>query len=253
MGVRNLRTAVGILALALGAWGPIPQSEPPIQDRVPHFETEVTKLRGLGFSKPVKADIMTKDQFRTFLRKEVDRDMPADKARLYARGLAKFGVIPKDLDLREALVRLTLDATAAFYDPDTKELKVLSPGPGEPPVGFDALKKAGIDLEGAVLVHELTHAAQDQAFDLSTLPLDTGDDDDLSLALRSLVEGDASAVGWKYAFRGQFDAVIGLVDEGYKSGELPGEAGKLPAYLRLTLTFPYGYGTEFVLACVRKK
>src|SRR5579872_1715938 len=150
MGTHALRTATALLALALAAWGRAPQAEPPVQKQVPRFEAQVTKLRGLGFTKPVPADVITHDQFRAILAKELDRDLPVEKARQEARGLAKFGVIPKDLDLREAVVSLTVDATAAFYDPDTKELKILKPGPGEAQAEVEALKKAGIDLEGAV-------------------------------------------------------------------------------------------------------
>jgi hypothetical protein len=249
---RSLALA-GLAALALAAGRATPQEEAPIQDRIPRFEEEVTRLRGLSFEKPVQAGTLTKEEFRAFLRRELDRDLPEDKARQYARAYAKFGLIPKGMDLRDAVLDLLEDATAAFYDPRSKELKVLRSAEGRSPADVEALKKAGLDIEGATLVHELTHAAQDQAFDLATLPLDTGDNDDLSLALKSVVEGDASAVGWKYAFGDRFNTVIGLIDEVYKSGELPGKAGALPAYLRLSLTFPYGYGTEFVLAYMRAK
>jgi len=45
-----------------------------------------------------------------------------------------------------------------------------------------------------VLVHELTHAAQDAHFDLRSLPWNQHDNDDLALAATSLLEGDATAV-----------------------------------------------------------
>jgi hypothetical protein len=240
------------MGLALAAWA-LSQQEPPSPDRIARYKAEVSGLRGLEFPKPVEADVITPEEFRALLRRELDRELPEEKARQVARAYAKFGVIPKDLDLRDALVELLSDATAAFYDPRTKDLKVLKSEEGARAAEAESLRKAGLDLEGAVLVHELTHAAQDQAFDLSTLPLDTGDDDDLSLALKAVVEGDASAVGWKYAFRENFDSVIGLINQVYKSGELPGKAGKLPAYLRFSLTFPYGYGTDFVMAVVKAK
>jgi len=58
-------------------------------------------------------------------------------------------------------------------------------------------------------------------------------------------------VGWKYALKEKFDVGIGLINAQYKTGQLPGEAGSLPAYLRLTLTFPYGHGADFTLRCIR--
>src|SRR6185295_2040765 len=111
----------------------------------------------------------------------------------------------------------------------------------------EALKAMGIDMERITLVHELTHAAQDQNYELSTLPIEDETNDDLVMALKSVIEGDASAVGWKFQFQDKFDLVIGGINQTYKTGMLPGNAGKLPAYLRQSLTFPYGYGTDFVI------
>jgi len=133
------------------------------------------EVRGLRFSLPVQAEDIAQVQIRDVLAKELDRDLPPEKTRQYARGYAEFGVIPKDPDLRQAPVGLMAESTAAFDDPGMKELKVLEAGAAEETSELSAFKKAGIDREGSVLVHELTAAARDQLFDLGTLPLDVGD------------------------------------------------------------------------------
>ena len=49
-----------------------------------------------------------------------------------------------------------------------------------------------------VLAHELTHALQDQHFNLLMMPLEVKNDDDLALATSALIEGDATVVMTDY-------------------------------------------------------
>jgi len=188
----------------------------------------------------------SKQELLDFLKAEFEKDLPKEKAEKYQRGYAKFGLIPHDLDIYEAYLELFGSSIAGFYHPKTKELRLIRPGE-KGDAEEDALKAMGIDMERITLVHELTHAAQDQNFELSTLPIEDETNDDMVLALKSVIEGDASAVGWKYQFKDQFEMVIGGINQTYKTGMLPGKAGKLPAYLRQSLTFPYGFGTDFVV------
>ncbi|HYE98929.1 MAG TPA: hypothetical protein VEJ18_08460 [Planctomycetota bacterium] len=211
---------------------------------------DVTDLRGLPFTRDVTVGVYSKAELTAFIKGELDRELPKEKADKYQRAYAKFGLIPKDLDLYKAYLSLFESSIAGFYHPRTKELRLIRPA-DQDDAEQKAMKAMGIDMEAITLVHELTHAAQDQNFELSTLPLEDETNDDLIAALKAVIEGDASAVGWRYGLGEQFDARIGLINAGYKMGMLPGEANKLPAYFKLTLTFPYGYGTDFVLKVLR--
>jgi hypothetical protein len=217
-----------------------------LKERTQKHKKDVVELRGLEFKADVTVGIYSKKELQEFLKSEFDKDLPPDKAEKYQRAYAKFGLIPSNLNLYKAYLELFSSSIAGFYHPKTKELRLVRPGEDEDAEG-KAMKALGFDMEAVTLVHELTHAAQDQNFELSTLPLEDETNDDLVLALKSVIEGDASAIGWKYGFGDRFDAVIGAIDQQYKTGALPGEAGKLPAYLRQSLTFPYGYGTDFIV------
>jgi len=208
---------------------------------------DVVRLRGLEFKNEVTVGAYSKKELLDFLKAEFEKDLPREKADKYQRGYAKFGLIPADLDIYEAYLELFGSSIAGFYHPKTKELRLIKAGEGKDSGEEEALKAMGIDMERITLVHELTHAAQDQNFELSTLPIEDETNDDLVMAIKSVIEGDASAVGWKYQFKDQFDMVIGSINTTYKSGMLPGAAGKLPAYLRQGLTFPYGWGTDFIV------
>lgn len=243
-----LVTVASILAPARPSL-PQDEKEPKKDDykeKTMRHREDVTRLRGLEFKGDVAVGAYSKQELLDFLKTEFEKDLPKDKAEKYQRGYAKFGLIPADLDIYEAYLELFGSSIAGFYHPKTKELRLIRPGEGKDSEE-DALKAMGIDMERITLVHELTHAAQDQNFELSTLPIEDETNDDLVLALKSVIEGDASAVGWKYQFKEQFDMVIGGINQTYKTGMLPGKAGKLPAYLRQSLTFPYGYGTDFVV------
>ena len=105
-----------------------------------------------------------------------------------------------------------------------------------------------VNLREVTLVHELCHAAQDQNFDLTTIPLELETNDDVVQAVRALVEGDATVVGLKFGFKEQFDAISRLISQNYKDGRIEGEeAAKIPIYLQRSLTFPYGHGSDFVV------
>jgi hypothetical protein len=245
--------AVALAAIA--AAGPaFPQEDAPkpapakedYQAKTERHKKNVLRLRGLEFKTDVTVGAYTKTELVDFLKAEFEKELPPEKAGRFQRAYAKFGLIPKDLDLYQAYMDLFGSSIAGFYHPKTKELKIIRAGE-EDDLESRMAKAAGIDMEGITFVHELTHAAQDQNFELSTLPLEDETNDDLIAALKSVIEGDASAVGWKYQFKENFDLAIGMVNQGYKTGQLPGKADKLPAYLKLSLTFPYGHGTDFVV------
>jgi hypothetical protein len=245
---------LGLFALAIcllplspaGAQDEEKSKKDDFKEKTAKHKEDVVRLRGLEFKSDVAVGAYSKQELVDFLKAEFEKDLPREKAERYQRGYAKFGLIPADLDIYEAYIELFGSSIAGFYHPKTKELRLIRPGEGKD-ADEDALKAMGIDMERITLVHELTHAAQDQNFELSTLPIEDETNDDLVLALKSVIEGDASAVGWKYQFKEQFDTVIGSINQTYKTGMLPGKAGKLPAYLRQSLTFPYGYGTDFVV------
>lgn len=208
------------------------------------MKPQVTKIRGVEFKSEVGVGVYTKAELHKFILGEFDRELPPAKAKKYEKAYKHMGLVPNtpEWNLRDSYLVLFRDAIAGFYHPKTKELRLIDEGGGGPEAEL---------MMNITLVHELHHAAQDQNFDLVTVPMEEEYNDDMVAGVKCLIEGDASIVGWKYGLGGRFDATIGMINSGYKSGELPGEAGKLPAYLRLTLTFSYGYGCEFVLACLK--
>jgi hypothetical protein len=252
---------LGIVAVLLAPTPGAPQDEkkkeekkaPPddLKERAQKHKKDVVELRGLEFKSDVTVGVYSKKELLEFLKAEFDKDLPKEKAEKYQRGYALFGLIPEDLDIYQAYLDLYGSSIAGFYHPKTKELRLIDSG-DQDEAEKKLAKAMGIDMDAITLVHELTHAAQDQNFELSTLPMEDETNDDMVAAIKAVVEGDASVIGYKYGFKGAFERALPLLNAGMKEGKgLPGKADALPAYLRLTLTFPYGYGSEFVMKYVK--
>ena len=167
-------------------------------------------------------------------------------------------------DPAELLPRLLTEEIAGFYDPRDKKLFLIVelPPEGQKPkkpsvLGrmFGARPSFDPDEQKMVLVHEMTHALQDQHFDLEALDLQVKHDDDALVAFASLVEGDATVAmmipmsGQKFlrtspAVAKRMSTMM-LATMPFGGGAAFREA---PRALTESLIFPYVRGLVFVLA-----
>jgi hypothetical protein len=110
--------------------------------------------------------------------------------------MKKIGFLPRDFDLKQFLVKSTGQQIAAYYDDETKTISMLN---WVPP-----------DRQEPILAHELTHALQDQNYDLAkwmkakpagnqanTAPVDG----DIQIARKAVVEGQAMVVYVDYLLK----------------------------------------------------
>ena len=146
--------------------------------RIAPIAHEVEKLRGLKFEHPVPVDFLSDAKFRKLVTTD-DKDLSASDRRDLQRSeglLRALGLIGRDVDLLSATNTLQGSDVLAFYDNDTKRVSV---------------RGQRLDVDTRVtLAHELTHALQDQHFDLTKVQ-DQADRDNRQLPLTALVEGDA--------------------------------------------------------------
>jgi hypothetical protein len=195
---------------------------------VPIAETFVEEHRGLKFKAPVKVTFLADAAFQQELAKANGSDAAGYATE--AKVLHALGLLDGAPDLAKAEQSLQDSGVIGFYDPKTKQLFVR---------GVDA--KASVRH---VLVHELTHALQDQWFSIDrTFPTD----DESELAFRTLVEGDAVRVENEYI------ATLSAADKRQiQSADAAG--GPLPAGVPDILLeldyFPYQAGPPFTEAVV---
>ncbi|HYC76816.1 MAG TPA: hypothetical protein VEI02_04220 [Planctomycetota bacterium] len=253
-------------AVADAQTDPTPDTRPSdrAQAIAARISTEVETVRGLPFKAPPKIGLYRTDELRAFIIKAFERDLPPAKLAATERSLKALRLLPADYDLGAGLLELLTEQIAGFYDPVTKELRLIDRS-GEPEgssAAIDAmLKGMGMDMDAITMAHELTHALQDQHFPLLRLPLDLEGEDDLAAASQATVEGDATVAMMAWTFSrngGRFDQIFNPVVGRAAAGSmdlksLPGGAklAECPPYLRESLIFPYIAGMTFCLDVAR--
>lgn len=137
----------------------------------------VERERGLQFEQRPRVRVVADEEFEQALAEQVasSEDLIRQDETLYRA----LGLIPADADLLETYQRLFADAVLGFYDPETDELLVRGEGAGP--------------FVRQIVVHELTHALEDQRFDLDRQELDRAPDES-AFGFAALVEGSAKRV-----------------------------------------------------------
>jgi len=201
---------------------------------------------GLPIKGPVNHKVVGRDEVEKYMLERMKEDPDTLKLDRSEISLKKFGLIPKDMNLRSYLVALLKEQIAGFYDSKTKIMYML-----------DWVDPAS---QKPVLAHELTHALQDQNFDLekwgqvNDKKLNDYDEmvrDEQRAARQAAIEGQATVVLVDYFLSPYGKSVASdpdIVDQIKKqmvsSGSTPLFA-KAPTFLKLALMFPYDSGFDF--------
>ena len=204
-----------------------------LEQLLPTLLRFTSQARGLPFVRPVRVTLLGDEAFRARLQADAEEDAEddAEELRTTQRVLQGLGLLDGDVDLEEALESLLGDAVAGFYDTETDDLVV-----------------RGDELTVSVrvtLVHELTHALQDQHFDIDRDDLDDRDDE-ASSGLQGLVEGDAVRVERLY-----LESLSAKERKQAEVEELQAGAGidpDVPQVVLQLIAFPYIFGPEFATA-----
>jgi len=199
---------------------------------LPDAERFVEQHRGLRFIHPVDVTALAEAPFRKRLA-ELPGSSPADLEKT-TKELRALGLIEGKVDIGELEKALLGGAVAGFYDAKPHVLVVkggtLTPWVRE------------------VLIHELTHALQDQAFNINRPQVDDAPDEQ-GTAFHAVLEGDALRVEKAY-----HDA-MSPTDQ--KSADEEGSGGGIPPntppVLIDQLTFPYLTGPPFIAAVFAKR
>ena len=154
---------------------------------------DVENLRGWTFKHPVKRERTSVDDAKRDLERNLERSLPPERRALTTAFLTTAGFIPPGLDIEATLLSLLAQQVAGYYDPETSTLHVVQRAVPVPPF-----------VERIVLVHELTHALDDQYADIRELTEPDQDrTEDMDVVLTSLVEGSATALMLQDMLRAQ--------------------------------------------------
>lgn len=156
-------------------------------DKIFSFASEDT---GMPKRAVVKRQLVSKADVEKFASGRLAKEEYTQRFAQGELSMKKLGFLPREFNLREFLVKSTGQNVAGYYDEETKMISLLNWVP--------------FDRQEPILAHELTHALQDQNYDLkkwmkaTERPSDDaakgGNTDDSATARKAVVEGQAMVV-----------------------------------------------------------
>lgn len=219
---------------------PSPKSQESLQSLLSSADSvlqEMSRITGLPIKAPLKKKIVTRDQIHRYLTESLHAEYSPREIHQQEVVLKAFGLVSREFNLGEFLVKFYTEQAAGMYDQRSKTMLIadwIAP-----------------EMQQMVLSHELTHALQDQNFDLEKFLREVRSDDDAGNARQALVEGYATA------------AMIQKMIEPASLAELPTLApfmnqavqmqtqefpafSSAPFFFRFQALFPYTEGLGFV-------
>lgn len=218
-------------------------------DEILSFASEDT---GLPMKKRVKRTIISRQQVEKYVGDKFKND--ADRIRFERSELVqkKFGLLPRDFDLHSFLVKLLIEQVAGFYDEKTKTMNLLDWN--EP------------EMQRPVMAHELTHALQDQSYNLEKMSKEDEEvekkglkdldalirNDEQSTCRSAVLEGQAMIVLLDYVLAPQGGSVakapqvVDMMGAQMEKGHDSPVFDSAPLLLQEELAFPYRQGMKFI-------
>jgi len=191
---------------------------------------ETSELRELSILKAVKSGAQSRADIERMIIKNLDTETTPEEMHASEVLLKAFGLAPKEFAYRSFLIKLLTEQVAGYYDPKAQQFYLAD----------------WIELEGQkpVMAHELTHALQDQHFNLKRFENWPKGDSDAELAAHALIEGDATLAMTLYMAKNPLVALAFIRSLG--SQEIATEQFKqAPRALRESLLFPYEEGSAW--------
>lgn len=198
---------------------------------------ETSDLRELSILRTVKSGAQSRRDIERMVIKNMDEESTPAEMHASELVLKKFGLAPPNFEYRAFIIKLLTEQVAGYYDPKAQQFYLAD----------------WIDLEGQkpVMAHELTHALQDQHFDLRRFEKWPKGDSDAELAAHSLIEGDATLAMTLYMAKNPMVALAFLKSLGGEGAQSE-QFKQAPKALRESLVFPYEQGSEWATQVYRK-
>jgi hypothetical protein len=202
-------------------------------DQVLHQMSEIT---GLPIKGPLKKQVVSRAEIHSYLIENLHAEMTPAELHAQEAALRAFGLVSGKFNLEKFLISFYTEQAAGFYDPKRKTMFIADWIPAE--------------TQGQVLAHELTHALQDQSWDLEKFLHAAHDNDDATNARQAVVEGYATAAMMQQMMApvdlAQLSSIAPLMEMviHQQFEEFPAFSGA-PYFFRVQALFPYLQGMGF--------
>ena len=226
-------------------------------DEAAVVKARVQKIRGLKLTADVPVSYLSVAETESRFRTEFAREMSQEEIDTGVEEGKMIGLYPPDMKIeRKDLADMTLEL-AGFYDPRHKDIVVIDrPIAVALPERYRNAVTEQQKLETAgTLGHELTHALQDQHFDIEAAQKKYKGDTDRELAYKAIVEGDATLSGFSVVTGRVDDQTIDYFDT-HLQDIVPVFMGRMegkPRAMTYPLIFQYTEGARFVAEAYHRK
>jgi hypothetical protein len=154
-------------------------------------------------------------------------------------------MVPEEFDYLEGILQLYVSQLGGYYDPQKRHFVMADWIPAV--------------MQKTIAVHELTHALQDQNFNLDTILDPSIPNGDMLLARSALIEGDATAVMIDSERLAEHEeplvelpSIDTLVAEQVLGGSAATAAQPVPETIKAFVLFPYSSGLRFAHELMRR-
>ena len=205
-----------------------------IRRAIAEVEAFVERERGLEFKAEVPVAFLDDEEFE---RELAGSGTPGgDEEAQFTAFWRALGLLDSTTDLEALMSKLRSDGVVGFYDPAARRLVVRG---GRP-----------TPHARSTLAHELTHALDDQWFDLDR-PVTDESNEDQQFAFRALVEGSAEHIESLFLESLSDDdrARARFEDAELSTGDFMND---LPEIVLFTIAAPYVFGESLVDAIVKQ-
>src|ERR1700752_541482 len=198
---------------------------------------ETSELRQLSILREVKSGAQSRNDIEKMIVKNLDDETTPAEMNATELVLKEFGLAPQEFSYRPFLIKLLTEQVAGYYDPKAQEFYLAD----------------WIELEGQkpVMAHELTHALQDQHFNLKRFEKWPKGDSDAELAAHALIEGDATLAMTIYMAKNPLVALAFIRSVGAE-GAASEQFKQAPRAIRESLMFPYEQGSTWATQVFRR-
>src|SRR5262245_37608140 len=148
---------------------------------VARIQPAVEELRGLKFKRPVAVKTVSPAEARAYFADRAKTEWPEERVRLDQRVYEQLGLLPAGFDLLGSVLDVLEEQALGFYDPGSDVFSVVE-------------GSLSSSIAPVLVAHELTHALDDQHFDLDAVMTSAQEEDDRSAAAAAVVEGSGTAV-----------------------------------------------------------
>jgi hypothetical protein len=198
---------------------------------------EMSRTTGLPIRAPLKKQILSRAEIRKYLEASLQEEYTPQEIHVQESVLKAFGLVSREFDLAKFLIAFYTEQAAGAYDPHRKTM-FIADWPTE-------------ETQKMVLAHELTHALQDQNFDLEKFLHAARSNDDATNARQAVAEGYATAAMMQHlvepvelaSLPSLEPMMAGIIHQ--RLEEFPAFSNA-PFFFRMQALFPYAQGMGFM-------